>query len=74
MNNHSLSDKLAVLAVVVLLLLTAWGNAVAMLVVVSLGLAVTTVLMQTSVARGGALAATVGFGLAIGLASIVLLR
>jgi hypothetical protein len=74
MNNHSLSDKLAALAVVVLLILTAWGNAVVMLAVAALGLAVTMLPVRNNVARGGPLAATVGFVLAIGLALILLLR
>lgn len=74
MNNQSLSDKLAALAVAVLLILTAWGNAVAMLVVAVLGLAAGVLLFRKSIARGGALAATVGFMLAIVIATIMLLR
>lgn len=74
MNNQSVSDKLAALAAVVLLILTAWGNAVVMLVVAALGLAATVFLMRRNVAWGGALAATVGSVLAIGLALTVLLR
>jgi hypothetical protein len=74
MNNQSLSDKLAALVVAVLLILTAWGNAVALLVVAVLGLAVGVLLFRKSIARGGALAATVGFVLAIVIALIMLLR
>ena len=74
MDRQSQSDKIAAAAVALLLILTAWGNAVPMLVVASLGLAVTTVLMRRSVARDGALAVTVGLGLAVGLASVLLLR
>jgi len=73
MDNQSLSDKLAAVAVAVLLILTAWGNAVVMLVVAALGLAVMVFFLRKNVARGGTLAATVGFVLAIGLALIPLL-
>jgi hypothetical protein len=74
MNNQSLSDKLAALAVAVLLILTAWGNAVVMLAVGALGLAVSALFFRKSIARGGALAASVGFVLAIVIALIMLLR
>jgi len=74
MNNQSHSDKFAALAVAILLILTAWGNAVAMLVVSLLGLAVGFLFFRKSVARGGALAATVGFVLAIIIAVVFLLR
>jgi len=74
MNDQSLSDKFAALAVAVLLILTAWGNAVAMLVVAVLGLVVGLLLFRKSITRGGALAATVGFVLAIVIALVMLLR
>jgi len=74
MNNQSLSDKLAALAIAVLLILTAWGNALAMLVVAVLGLVVGLVFFRKSIVRGGALAATVGFVLAIVIALVMLLR
>ena len=74
MNNQSLSDKLSALAVAVLLILTAWGNAVAMLVVAVLGLILISLFFRKSVARGGALAATVGFASAVAIALIMLLR
>jgi len=57
-----------------LLILTAWGNAVAMLVVAGIGLVVSLLLFRKSTARGGALTATVGFVLAIIIASVMLLR
>ncbi|MGA9351205.1 MAG: hypothetical protein WBW48_20700 [Anaerolineae bacterium] len=74
MNDQSLSDRFAALAVAVLLILTAWGNAVAMLVVAVLGLVVGLLLFRKSITRGGALAATVGFVLAIVIALVMLLR
>jgi hypothetical protein len=74
MNNQSLSDKLAALAVAVLLILTAWGNAEVMLAVAVLGLAVGALFFRKSIARGGALATSVGFVLAIVIALIMLLR
>ncbi|MGB5932787.1 MAG: hypothetical protein WBH57_06960 [Anaerolineae bacterium] len=74
MDNQSLSDKLATVAVAVLLILTAWGNALAMLVVAVLGLVVGLLFFRKSMGRGGALAATVGFVLAILIALVMLLR
>jgi hypothetical protein len=74
MNNQSLNDKLAALAVAVLLILTAWGNAVAMLVVAVLGLLVGLLFLRKSITQGGALAAAVGFVLAIVIALVILLR
>ena len=74
MNNQSLSDKLAALAVAVLLILTAWGNAFAMLVVALLGLVIGLLFFRRSIGRGGVLAATVGFILAIVIALIWLLK
>jgi hypothetical protein len=73
MNNQSPSDKLAALAVAVLLILAAWGNAVVMLVVAALGLAVCVLFYRKSMARGGALAATLGLVLAVVIALIMLL-
>jgi hypothetical protein len=57
-----------------LLILMAWGNAVAMLVAAGIGLVVSLLLFRKSIARGGALTATVGFVLAIIIASVMLLR
>jgi hypothetical protein len=74
MNNQTLSDKFAVIAIAVLLILTAWGNALAMLVVSVLGLVVGLLFFRKSIARGGALAATVGFVLAIIIALVLLAR
>lgn len=74
MNSQPLNDKLAALAVAVLLILAAWGNAVAMLVVAVLGLVVGLLLFRKSITQGGALAATVGFVLAIVIALVMLLR
>ena len=74
MNDRALLDKLAALAVAVLLILTAWGNAEAMLLVSVIGLGAGLILFRRSMAQGGALAALVGFVLAIGIALIMLLR
>ncbi|MCJ7667742.1 MAG: hypothetical protein MUP04_05595 [Anaerolineae bacterium] len=74
MNNQTLSDKFAAIAIAVLLILTAWGNALAMLIVSLLGLVVGFLFFRKSIARGGALAATVGFVLAIIIALVLLAR
>ena len=74
MENQSLDDKLAAVAVSLLLILAAWGNAVVMLVVAVLGLFVSVLFFRKRMARGGALSATLGFALAIAISSIMLLR
>jgi len=74
MDNHGQSERWAALAVAVLVILTAWGNALAMLVFGALGLAGGLLLFRKSIARGGALAATVGFAVAIVIALVTLLR
>lgn len=74
MKNQSLSDKFAALSVVVLLLLTAWGNAMAMLVFAVFGLVVGLLIFWKGIARGGAVAATVGFLLTMVIALVMLLR
>lgn len=74
MNNQSLSDRFAALAVAVLLILTAWGNAEAMLAVAVLGLVVGLLLFRKSITRGAVLAATVGCAVAIVIALVMLLR
>lgn len=74
MNNQSLNDKLATIVVAVLLILTAWGNAVVMLVVSLLGLAVGLLFFRKSITQGGSLAAIDSFALAIIIAFVMLLR
>lgn len=74
MGNQSLTDNLAAAAVAVLLILTAWRNAGAILVVAMFGLVVGVLFLRKSIARGGALAAAVGFVLAIVIALVMLLR
>lgn len=74
MDNQSLNDKLAAVAVSLLLILAAWGNAVVMLIVAVLGLVVSVLFFWKSIGRGGVLSATLGFALAIAIALIMLLR
>ncbi len=74
MENQSLEDKFAALTIAVLLILTAWGNAVAMLVVSIPGLVAWALFFRKSMVRGGALVVTVGFVLAIAIALVILLR
>ena len=71
MENQSVSDKLAAVAVALLLILTAWGNAVVMLVVALLGLAVSVIFFRSKITRGGALSVTLGFVLATAIALIM---
>lgn len=72
MNDQSISDKIAAIVVALLLILTAWGNATVMLIVSILGLVVMVLISRKNITRGGALAATVGFVLAIIIALVTL--
>ena len=75
MSSQSLSDRFAVVVVVVLLMLTALGNALAMFVVaIVLLVAGFFLFRKQSIARGGILAATVGCVVAIVLVLIWLFR
>ena len=74
MNSQSLPDRLAAVSVALLLILTAWGNAVIMLIVAALGLAVSLILFRKQITRGGALSATLGSVFAIAIALVMLLR
>jgi hypothetical protein len=71
MNNQSFSDRLAALSVVVLLMLTAWGSAVVMLVFAVFGL-VGLLIFRKDFARGEAVTAAVGFVLAIVIVLVML--
>jgi len=64
----------AAATVALVLLLTAWGNAYAMLLVGIVGLIVGLVFFRSTLTRGGALAALVGCLLAIVLAMVMLIR
>jgi hypothetical protein len=72
MDNQSRSDKLAAVAVALLLILTAWGNAVAMLVVAVLGLVASVLFYQKRISHHAVLSAMLGFVLAIATSLIML--
>ena len=74
MDSESLSDRLAAVAVALLLILTAWGNAAIMLVAAAIGLVVSAILFRIQLTRGGALSATLGCVVAIAIALVMLLR
>lgn len=74
MDTQSLSDRLAAIAVAVLLILTAWGNAAIMLIVAVLGLVVSTILFRKRNTQGSALAAALGCVVAVAVAVVMLLR
>ena len=75
MVNPSTSDKLSAIAVTLLLILTPWGNATVMLIVAILGILVGLLfIFRENKTRGGALAATVGFEIAISISLMKLLR
>lgn len=73
MDNQALSDKLAAVAVALLLILTAWGNAVIMLILAVLGLVASVIYFRRRITRGGALSAILGFVAAVAIALIMLL-
>ena len=74
MDSKSLSDRLAAVAVALLLILTAWGNAAIMLIAAAIGLVVSAILFRIQLTRGGALSATLGCVVAIAIALVMLLR
>lgn len=73
MNNQSTSDRLSVVAAL-LLILTAWGNAAVMLIVSILGLAAMLYSFRKKKSQGGYSATTVGFALAIGISLMMFFR
>ena len=74
MDTQSLSDRLAAVAVALLLILTAWGNAEIMLIVAVLGLVVSAILLRKRITQGGAISAALGCVVAVAVALIMLLR
>ena len=73
-SDQTLSDKLAAIAVALLLILTAWGNAAIMLTVSALGLVVSAILLRRRITQGGALSAALGCVVAVAVALVMLLR
>jgi hypothetical protein len=73
MDNPSIFDKVAVMTVSLLLILTAWDNAVVMFFAAALGLVAMLIIFRKKIFQRGALGATVGFGLAIGISLLLLL-
>jgi hypothetical protein len=71
MKNPALADWFAAVTVALLLVLTAWGNAVAMFVVSTLALVVSLLVFGRTFARGGALAAAVGCVVAMVIALVM---
>jgi hypothetical protein len=74
MNNQSILDKAAVIAVSLLLILTAWDNAVVMFIAAALGLVVMLLIFRTNIFRRGSLGATAGFLLAICISLLLLFQ
>ena len=73
MDTRSLSDRLAALAVALLLILTAWGNAAIMLIVAVLGIVVSAILFRTRITQGAGLSAALGCTVAVAVAVVMLL-
>lgn len=73
MDTRSLSDRLAALAVALLLILTAWGNAAIMLIVAVLGIVVSAILFRTRITQGASLSAALGCTVAVAVAVVMLL-
>ena len=74
MDNQNISAKFAAVAMALLLILIAWGNAMVMLIVAIIGLVVFVLISRENITRGGALAAIVGFVLAIVIRLVMMLR
>jgi hypothetical protein len=73
MTNQSLSEKFSLIVVIVLLLLTAWGNALVLFAFSVLALIAGFLIFRKNLTRGAALAATAGSIIAIVIALIILL-
>ena len=71
---RSLSGKPGAVAVALLLVLTAWGNAEIMIVVAVLGLVVSGIVFRQRIAPDSVLSAAVGCVLAIAVGLIMLLQ
>ena len=74
MKTHSLAENLAAPVLALFLILTAWGNASAMVLFAALGLIVGFVPFRQGQVRGGALVVAVGVACAIALALGVWMR
>ncbi|MGD9092504.1 MAG: hypothetical protein PVF74_06630 [Anaerolineales bacterium] len=73
MEIQSLSDEFEAVAVAILLIFTAWGNAMAMLIVAAIGLFVFVLISRKNIPRGGVIAAIAGFILSIVIALAMML-
>lgn len=73
-DDRTLSDKMAAVAVALLLILTAWGNAAILLIASVLGLVASAILYRTRITQGGALSAALGCMVAVAVAVVMLLR
>jgi hypothetical protein len=69
--NQSLSEKFTLLVVIVLLLLTAWGNALVLFAFSVLALIAGLLIFRKNLTRGATLTATVGSIIAIVIALII---
>ncbi|MBK9710884.1 MAG: hypothetical protein IPO81_06020 [Kouleothrix sp.] len=74
MGEQSRSDRLAALMIALLLIATAWGNAVALLLLALLGLVGGAIFLRKSIGPSEALVATASFALAIVIALLLLLE
>ena len=74
MNDQTMSDRLAVIAVSVLLILTAWSNATVMLIASLLWLILFALISKKNITPGGALAAAIGFLIAIGISLVTVFQ
>ena len=74
MNDRQLSDRVAALLVAVLSLLIAFGSGWLLLIASVLALAVGVLLFRKSLRKGGALAATVGFLMALVISVVILVQ
>ena len=72
MKTSTIADLYTGLTVTLLLILTAWGNAIAMCIVAVLGVVGGLLIFGRSFARRGAVAATVGFLVAVAIVEILL--
>lgn len=74
MKSIALPDIYAAITVALLLIFTAWGNALAMFIVAAIGIVIGLLIFGRSFAHRGAVAAVIACGIATGIALIMAQR
>jgi hypothetical protein len=74
MDDQSKSDLLTAISIALMVIFIAWGNALAMLIISILGLGAMLVFFRKLYSGIGALPATFGFALSVGISLVMMFR